>query len=230
MVNETLKNLVRGYAAGQINKQEYRHQRSQLIDEITAGHTIPERTMEAAEQTATVTETTHTEAAAVIDRADAAAITIATTRPEPPADRLNHPSNQFAIPLHPSTIRIIVISAVILAVVIVIGAMAQSNNNANPAATQASNNNQYTAQQLAARFISYDEWTSERVSEFVAGWQRLPEAEKEQARQTQWFQDLIGVMRDRLAEQQTLANAGSGNARQNVETINSVARLLRVSL
>jgi hypothetical protein len=242
MGNETLRKLTRSYAAGQINKQDYRHQRSQLIDGMTARHAVPEEPKAAAEQTAaTVTETTQIDATqidatqidttAAIDRADTVYITDAATLPDPPSERFNHSSNRSGIPLHPATIRIILISATILAVVVIIGVTAKSGNNAiPPAATQASTVNQYTARQLVERFTGYDEWTSERVSEFVAGWQRLPEAEKEQAHQTQWFQDFNGVLRSRLIEQQKLADAGSGIAQQNVETINSIARLLRISL
>ena len=38
MGNETLRKLARDYAIGHINKYDYRHLRSQLIDEITEKH------------------------------------------------------------------------------------------------------------------------------------------------------------------------------------------------
>jgi len=108
--------------------------------------------------------------------------------------------------------------------------MATSGNNQEPDTLQSTNLTQDHAQQLAIDFINQPEWTSERVSEFVAGWQRLSELEKQQAQQSPWFKELSDTLKDRLAQQQILAKTGSEQAQLNVQTIKSLGRLLSVSL
>jgi len=126
--------------------------------------------------------------------------------------------------------RVIVVAAAILAIVVALIAMTTYGNSNDSLAAQSTGTDSSSAEQLVKHFVSYDEWTSERVSEFVAGWQQLPDIEKQQAHQAEWFQDLITTLKNRLAQQQTLANAGSEQAALNVQTIKSLGKLLSVSL
>ncbi|WP_455221380.1 hypothetical protein [Kaarinaea lacus] len=206
MGNETLRQLARDYAIGHINKYDYRHKRSQLIDEITAIHFD------------------QGEDPSPVDSVE-----------EPPNQARFHPTNT-----HPEYInnqqsqaskyRVIFIAVAILAIVIVFITMKTSGNSDTPVAIKSSSVKPETAELLVAHFINYDEWTSERVSEFVAGWQRLTDIEKQQAHKTEWFKNLINTLKIRLAQQKTLAKAGSEQAELNVQTINSLGRLLSVSL
>lgn len=124
----------------------------------------------------------------------------------------------------------VIIAVAIIAIAIIFVTMATSGNNQKPDAPQSTNVNQDHAQQLAKHFINQPEWTSERVSEFVAGWQRLSEAEKQRAQQSPWFTELTDTLKDRLAQQQILAKTGSEQAQLNVQTIKSLGKLLSVSL
>ncbi|KPJ94943.1 MAG: hypothetical protein AMJ55_05235 [Gammaproteobacteria bacterium SG8_15] len=124
----------------------------------------------------------------------------------------------------------VIIAVAIIAIAIIFVTMATSGNNQEPDTLQSTNLTQDHAQQLAIDFINQPEWTSERVSEFVAGWQRLSELEKQQAQQSPWFKELSDTLKDRLAQQQILAKTGSEQAQLNVQTIKSLGRLLSVSL
>jgi hypothetical protein len=124
----------------------------------------------------------------------------------------------------------IIIAVAILAAAIVFVTMATSSNSKESIPTESTSHRSGSAQQLVSRFVSQQEWTSEQVSEFVAGWQRLPEAEKQQAQQTPWFQDLTATLKNRLSQEQALARAGSEQAQLNVQTIKSLGRLLSIAL
>jgi len=206
MGNETLRKLARDYAIGHINKYDYRHLRSQLIDEITEKHQTQEDSTSADDS---------------IDEID-----------DPPITDLTARLSEETRPPRSSTARyrLIVIAAAVLAVVIALITMITSGNTHEPVANRSSEADSNNAEQLVKHFVSYDEWTSERVSEFVAGWQRLPDIEKQHAHQAEWFRDLINTLKSRLAQQQTLAKSGSEQAALNVQTIKSLGRLLSVSL
>jgi hypothetical protein len=206
MGNETLRKLARDYAIGHINKYDYRHLRSQLIDEITEN---PQPQEDSTSTANSIDE--------IVDPP------LADFTAPPPEDTRNPRSSA-------ARYRIIVIAAAILAVVIALITMTTAGKTHDPVATQSSDAVSNTAEQLVKHFVSYDEWTSERVSEFVAGWQRLPDIEKQHAHQAEWFQDLINTLKSRLAQQKTLAKSGSEQAALNVQTIKSLGRLLSVSL
>ncbi len=130
----------------------------------------------------------------------------------------------------PASSHRVIIAVAIIAIAVIFVTMATSGNNQKPDTLQSTNVIQDHAQQLAKHFINQPEWTSERVSDFVAGWQRLSEAEKQQAHQSPWFTELTDTLKDRLAQQQILAKTGSEQAQLNVQTIKSLGKLLSVSL
>lgn len=201
MGNESLRQLAQDYALGRINKHDYRHQRHQLIDEITTQNSAPEQSTPKNNISADITPSEP------------------HTVPVEHASKLSQTSNYRVI-----------IAVAVIAIVIIFVTMATSGDNQPTDIVQTASSNQNNAHQLAVRFMNHPEWTSERVSEFVAGWQSLSEAEKQQAHESPWFKDFTDTLKKRLDQQQTLAKTGSERAQLNVQTIKSLGRLLRVSL
>ena len=195
MGNETLRKLARDYARGQIQKYDYRHMRTRLIDEITGNDRIEE------------------------DPSTAPYV----SQPGRNESVSNNPAKQHVK-------RVILFAVAVLAIIIAIITFAINRNDQHKPNEHSSQLIPGSARQLISRFMSYDDWTSERISQFVAGWQSLPEPQKQLAQQAEWFQELISNMKQRLTEQQTLAKIGSQDARQNEQRILQLADLLGIHL
>ena len=197
MGNETLKKLAQDYAIGEIDRYNYRQQRTRLIDEITeynnTNNSIP----------------------------DSVPANINSSLP-------SSDNPEFA-PLF-SNIKVIAIAIAVIAMVITIILLTSRDETGETQANTTSELTVPNAETLVRTFINYDDWTSERVSYFVAGWQSLTESQKQEAHQATWFQTLIENMKTRLLEQQQLAKSGSQEAQQKEQSILSLAILLGIRL
>ena len=197
MGNETLKKLAQDYAMGEIDRYNYRQQRTRLIDEITEYNNTKNSISDS----------------------------------DPAKENSSLPSSDntdFAPPF--SNIKVIAIAIAVISMVIAIILL---TNRDEPGEKQASTTSELAApnaETLVRTFINYDDWTSERVSYFVAGWQNLTESQKQEAHQATWFQTLIENMKKRLIEQQKLAKSGSQEAQQKEQSILSLAILLGIRL
>jgi len=201
MGNETLKKLAHDYAIGQIDRYNYRQQRARLIDEIT-GYNDPVQNNSAASQSENNSD-------------------------QQIADNSGFLTSSF-------NAKVVLITAVLVAIVIAVIVLSNNDdNNDDNNAKQANTTSQLTprnAQSLVSNFISYDDWTSERISQFVAGWQRLTDLQKLEAQQASWFQGLIETMKKRLLEYHNTAKTGSDEAQQKAQSIRNLADLLGIHL
>ena len=197
MGNETLKKLAQDYAMGQIDRYNYRQQRTLLIDEITEYNNTKNS----------------------IPNSDPANINSSV----PSSD------NTELAPLF-SSIKVIAIAIAVIAMVITIIFLTNRDVTSEKQANTTSELTAPNAETLVKTFVNYDDWTSERVSYFVAGWQNLTESQKQEAHQATWFLTLIDNMKKRLIEQQKLAKSGSQEAQQKEQSILSLAILLGIRL
>ena len=129
-----------------------------------------------------------------------------------------------------SAVKAIAIVVAVTTIVVAIILLMNSNEADSKQANTTSEFTPHSAENLINTFINYDDWTSERVSYFVAGWQNLTERQKQEAQQASWFQSLIENMKQRLIEQQKRAKSGSQEAQQQAQSILSLARLLGIRL
>lgn len=201
MGNETLKKLAQDYAIGQIDRYNYRQQRALLIDEIT-GYQNPDQNNSAP---------THLE----IDNSQQLANTSETSR------------SSF-------NSKVIIIAALVVAIIVAAIVLRKKDDNIDDNNDKQANTTSqlipHNAESLVNTFINYDDWTSERISQFVAGWQRLTDLQKQEAKQASWFQGLIDMMKKRLSEYQKVAKTGSHDAQQKAQGIKNLSVLLGIRL
>ncbi|WP_455207902.1 hypothetical protein [Kaarinaea lacus] len=149
------------------------------------------------------------------------------------APYVSQPGHDESVRINPAkqhVKKVILFAVAVLAIIIAIITFAINRNDQDKQSEHSSQLIPGNARQLISRFMGYEDWTAERISQFVAGWQSLPEPQKQQAQQAEWFQELISNMKQRLTEQQTLAKIGSQDARQNEQRILQLADLLGIRL
>lgn len=134
--------------------------------------------------------------------------------------------------LSPSSLntKVILITAAVIAIIVAVIVFTNNNADNNKQANTTSQTITHNAKTLVSTFINYDDWTSERISQFVAGWQSLTDLQRQEAQQASWFQGLITAMKKRLSNYQETAKKGSYEAQQKAQGVINLAVLLGIRL
>ncbi|MEJ2179510.1 MAG: hypothetical protein P8Y28_03515 [Gammaproteobacteria bacterium] len=124
--------------------------------------------------------------------------------------------------------KIVAIATLLIAIILMTIFLTNNSDNNNRQVNSTSQIAPRSAEILVSTFVQYDDWTSERVSQFVAGWQRLTDLQRLEAKQAAWFQGLVETMKKRLLNLQN--NANSDDAEQKAQSIKNLADLLGIRL
>ena len=125
-------------------------------------------------------------------------------------------------------VKVFAIAALLIAIILMTIFLTNNSDNNNRQVNTTSQMTPRSAEILVSTFIHYDDWTSERVSQFVAGWQRLTDLQRLEGKQAAWFQGLVETMKKRLLILQN--NANSTDAEQKAQSIKNLADLLGIRL
>ena len=124
--------------------------------------------------------------------------------------------------------KVVAIATLLIAIILMTIFLTNNSDNNNRQVNSTSQIAPRSAEILVSTFVHYDDWTSERVSQFVAGWQRLTDLQRLEAKQAAWFQGLVETMKKRLLNLQN--NANSDDAEQKAQSIKNLADLLGIRL
>ena len=236
MSNRTLRELAKDYARGEIDKDDYRKSRVELITAITAGEVnvkaidFPPPLMPSGEEAA-ITETA---------KRDKTEIFSTPSKKRPTTN--SSPSNQQPSSERKKTpLMFIAISAVIVISLIIVvilfypkppgSATIETSNASNKAqatapTTPTTTSTNMAGESLIADFLTQHNWTEENLDNFIKSWSALSQEERDSAKPSKRMQRMHDSIYKQFLEEKALSSIDSEKAALKQEKLIEFAKAI----
>ena len=217
MSNQTLRELAKDFARGEIDKDDYRQSRAELIKAITEGKTavktidFPPPLMPSDEEAA-ITETAKRDKTEIV----APSSKKRPVRKEPPAQHsLSEPSKKSPV------IFITVSAAIVISLIIVVvlfypkppgSTTTETSNKAQTTAAAATASTNMAGESLIAEFLTQKNWTTDNLDTFLNSWSALSQEERDSAKPGKRMQRMHDSIYKQFLEEKALSSIDSEKA------------------
>jgi len=237
MSNQTLRELAKDYARGQIDKDSYRKSRVELITAITAGKVnvkdidFPPPLMPSEEEAA-ITETAKREKSEAASPAP-------KNRPAPSGSTSNKQQSveRKKLPLMFISISIVIVITLIVLVVLfypkppgsetVETSNSSDKTEAVTATTSAAGTNM-AGESLIADFLRQKSWTEASLDTFLNSWSTLTQEERDSAKPSKRMQRMHDSIYKQFLEEKALSSIDSEKATLKQEKLIAFAKALGI--
>lgn len=209
MSNTNLKKLFTEYTNGLITIEEYRHRRTQIIDEITGEITV--RNDDFSPPTIPSYQVPQFE-----------------NEPEPVSSNPIKTPKKVTISIIGGFL-LLVIATVIIAYKFNYHSTADvENKSEHPKQHQNinSNSSDFDISQIASSLLQHEQWNSQDINTFIIEWNKLNYEQRYAALTSSWYRDLKDMINRRILEQRALADIGDKNAVKLEKLLQNLAETL----
>ena len=220
MSNQSLRELAKDYAKGEIDKDDYRKSRVELITAITAGKVdvkaidFPPPLMPSEEETA-ITEA---------PKRDKTEVVPSSSKKRPPAN--GSPTNQQPPAERKKTPLVFIsVSAVIVISLIIVVILfypkppgstttetSNASDNAQAATAVATASTKMAGESLIADFLTQKNWTEDSLDSFLNAWSALNQEDRDAAIPTKRMQRMHDSIYKQFLEEKALSSIDSEKA------------------
>lgn len=237
MSNQTLRELAKNYALGEIDKDNYRKSRVELITAITAGKVNVEAIdfpppLMPSEEEAAITETAKRDKTEVVSPA---------SKQKPTPNGAASKQQSSAKTNKKSPIMFITVSSVIVISLIIVvilfypkppgSATTETTNASNkaqaptPAVTASTN---MAGESLIADFLTQKNWSEDSLDTFLNSWSALSQEERDSAKPSKRMQRMHDSIYKQFLEEKALSSIDSEKAALKQEKLIEFAKAIGI--
>ena len=219
MSNQTLRELAKDYALGEIDKDNYRKSRVELITAITAGNVnvkaidFPPPLMPSEEEEAAITETAKRDKTELIS---------------PPPEQRATPSGSSSNQQSPAktnkkshlmfiSVSVVIVISLIIVVILFYpkppgSATTETSNEAQATAPAAAASINMAGESLIADFLTQKSWSEDSLDTFLNSWSALSQEERVSAKPSKRMQRMHDSIYKQFLEEKALSSIDSEKA------------------
>ena len=219
MSNQTLRQLAKGYARGEIDKEDYRKSRIELIKAITEGKAIVEAIdfpppLMPSDGDDAITEAPKRDKTEIISPASRQKpIPNSATPKQPPPAKTNKKSTIMFI-----TVSAVIVVALITTVILFYpkppgSTTTESSNTSNKAqAASPAATTSMAGESLIADFLSQNSWSEDSLDSFMNAWSALTQEDRDSAKPSKRMQRMHDSIYKQFLEEKALSSIDSEKA------------------
>jgi hypothetical protein len=237
MSNQTLRELAKNYALGEIDKDNYRKSRVELITAITAGKVNVEAIdfpppLMPSEEEAAITETAKRDKTEVVSPAS-------KQKPTPNGTASKQQSSAKTnkkLPIMFITVSSVIVISLIIVVILFYpkppgSATTETTNASNkaqaptPAVTASTN---MAGESLIADFLTQKNWSEDSLDTFLNSWSALSQEERDSAKPSKRMQRMHDSIYKQFLEEKALSSIDSEKAALKQEKLIEFAKAIGI--